>query len=132
MIEKIFESGHPSPCPAPKEGELYRVVKTFGRTFELRYGYYGERDRENPLCDPSVIYPDFKSSPLHTDTGEPFVTMMQDACSAYKGEHKKTPDTTCADCDYLLRGEEWFGVCVCPKNKKSQNELDIQFKEKTV
>ena len=27
-----------------QEGELYRVVTTFGKTFELRYGYYDERD----------------------------------------------------------------------------------------
>ena len=101
-----------------KEGELYRVVTTFGKTFELRYGYYGEQDRQNPLCKPTVIYPDFLSEPVYTEEGTPFVTMIQDACKSYRGEAKRTPDTTCAECKYFWQGEEWFGLCACAKNKK--------------
>ena len=100
-----------------KEGELYREVTTHGKTFELRYGYYEQRDRENPLCRPAIIYPDFIRSPVYTDSGEPFVTLMQDACQHYRGDGKMTADTTCAECKHFLRGEEWFGVCTCPKNK---------------
>ena len=104
---------------APKEGDLYRVVTTHGKTFELRYGYYDERDRQNPLCGPTVIYPDFSQAPLFTDEGVPFVTMVQDACPHYKGEANKTPDTTCSECLYFRAGEEWFGVCGCPKLQKN-------------
>lgn len=104
---------------APKEGDLYRVVTTYGKTFELRYGYYDERDRRNPLCGPTVIYPDFSESPPITERGEPFVTMVQDACVHYKGEAPKTPDTTCSECLYFRAGEEWFGVCICPSRLKS-------------
>ena len=104
--------------PTHKEGELYRVITTFGKSFELRYGYYDEGDRVNPLCEPAVIYPDFISSPEYTYGGEPFVTMIQDACNSYKGERKRTQDTTCAECEHFKRGEEWFGVCTCDKNKK--------------
>lgn len=105
-----------------KEGDLYRIVTSFGKTFELRYGYYGERDRQNPLCKPAVIYPDFIRDPLYTDEGAPFVTMMQDACVNYRGDNGRTPDTTCAECEYFKRGEEWFGICSCPKNKKGNEE----------
>lgn len=105
----------------PREGDLYRVVKTFGKSFELRYGYYDERDKQNPLCRPAVIYPDFLAEPLYTEDGQPFVTMMQDACEKYKGDVKHTPDTTCAECKYLQRGEEWFGICLCPHNRKGRN-----------
>ena len=101
-----------------KDGELYRVVTTFGKTFELRYGYYDEKDRQSPLCVPVVIYPDFVKEPLCTDSGKPFVTMIQDACESYSGDTRRTPDTTCAECKHFERGEEWFGICNCPRNKK--------------
>ena len=104
------------------EGELYKEIKLYGRTFTLYYGYYDECDRKNPLCEPIVIYPDFIREPVYTDIGEPFVTMVQDACNGYKGETIRTPDTTCADCKYFQRGEDWFGVCKSPYNRKVKNE----------
>jgi len=100
------------------EGELYRTVTTFGKTFVLRYGYYEERDRQSPLCEPAVIYPDFVKQPEYADDGRPFVTVMQDACGDYRGQSRRTADTTCADCRYFEQGEEWFGLCTCPKAKK--------------
>ena len=102
-----------------KEGELYKIVTTFGKTFELRYGFYEEKDRLNPLCEPAIIYPDFQKEPLFTDDGVPLVTVMQDACQYFNGCAKRTPDTTCAECKYFSSGEDWFGICTYPKNKKS-------------
>ena len=120
MLSNLFQNNF-SPTEVPhKEGELYKAVTTFGKTFELRYGYYEECDRRSPLCNPIVIYPDFLEGPVYTDNGEPFVTMMQDACKSYRGEAKRTPDTTCAECKYFQRGEDWFGICDCPKNKKTK------------
>ena len=118
MFTTLWESELIKNEPQHKEGDLYKTVKTFGKTFELRYGYYGERDRQNPLCKPAVIYPDFTREPLHTDDGKPFVTMIQDACASYKGEGNKTPDTTCADCKHFNRGDEWFGICTCPTRQR--------------
>ena len=106
---------------APREGDLYRIVTTFGKTFELRYGFYEERDRQSPLCEPAIIYPDFLKEPMFTEGGEPFVTMMQDACRAFKGDAPRTPDTTCSDCKHFRQGEEWFGVCTSPENVKPKN-----------
>lgn len=100
------------------EGELYKTVKLHGRTFTLYYGYYEECDRQNPLCEPILIYPDFIKEPVYTESGEPFATMVQDACKWYSGEAGRTTDTTCGECKYFQRGEEWFGVCTCNKNKK--------------
>ena len=104
----------------PKEGELYKVVVTFGKTFELRYGFYEERDRLSPLCEPAIIYPDFIRDPMFTESGEPFVTMMQDACGHYKGNTRRTPDSTCAECKHFKQGEEWFGICTCERNRKNE------------
>ena len=102
------------------EGELYKEVKLHGRTFSLYYGYYDECDRRNPLCEPIVIYPDFLKEPVYTEEGEPFVTVVQDACESYSGEAKRTADTTCAECEYFLRGEEWFGACMCKARQKNE------------
>ena len=118
MFTTLFEKENIPKDPEHKEGELYKVVTTFGKTFELRYGYYGDKDRLNSLCEPAVIYPDFKSEPFYTDDGEPFVTMMQDSCENYGGEFERTPDTTCAECKYFQRGEEWFGICKHRKHQK--------------
>ena len=116
MFSKLIQNDLPQQKTVPKEGDLYKVVNTFGKTFELRYGYYGECDRK---YDPDVIYPDFTAKPVYTDDGVPFVTMMQDVCKSYRGNVKRTVDTTCADCKYFERGEEWFGICKCKPRKKN-------------
>lgn len=122
MFSRLFVKEDADQEPKRKEGELYKIVTTFGKTFELRYGFYDERDRQSPLCEPAIIYPDFLSEPVYTDEGNPLVTMMQDACERYSGSAKRTPDTTCADCKYFQRGEEWFGVCSCSDNCIRKNE----------
>ena len=119
MFATLFKNENIPKESAHQEGELYKVITTFGKTFELKYGYYGEKDRQNPLCQPAVIYPDFTVEPLYTDNGEPFVTMLQDACTSYGGNGNRTPDTTCAECKHFKRGEEWFGICTHPKNKRA-------------
>ena len=116
----LLENNTPQSGASKKEGDLYRVVTTFGKSFELRYGYYDEKDRQSALCEPAVIYPDFLKDPTFTENGEPFVTLMQDACDSYKGSAKRTPDTTCADCKFLKRGEEWFGICTCKTKRKNE------------
>lgn len=115
MFSKLLHNDHPVEEFTHKEGDLYKIVTTFGKTFELRYGYYSDGDRR---YDPDIIYPDFIQEPMYTDEGEPFVTMMQDTCKSYKGENKHTTDTTCEECKYFKRGEDWFGICTCPSNKK--------------
>ena len=110
------ESGH-------REGELYRVVTTFGKSFELRYGYYTEKDRQNPLCQPTVIYPDFISEPRYTDGGIPFVTEMQDVCQYFRLAAQGADegrDNTCYHCAYYQKCEELLGVCRCPQRQAKQ------------
>ena len=118
MFSKLIQNDLPQQKAIPKEGDLYKVVNTYGRTFELKYGYYEECDRHSPLVrSPVPIYPDFTKEPVYTDDGTPFVTMMQDVCPFYKGEKKRTADSTCDECKYFGHGEDWFGICTCPKNK---------------
>ena len=118
MLTKILENASQPLTEVRREGDLYKIVTTFGKTFELRYGYYEQRDRESTLCEPAIIYPNFLEEPIHTDGGEPFVTAMQDCCERYSGDIKRTSDTTCAECKYFMQGEEWFGICTHQKNNK--------------
>ena len=103
------------------EGEFYKKVELYGRTFDLYYGYYEECDRNEPLFEPIVIYPDFVKQPIYTDDGLPFATVIQDACDNYEGKVARNEDTTCADCEYFSPGEEWFGICKHPyRTKKNE------------
>ena len=117
MLKKLLTAAHSQEESHPQEGDLFHRVDVFGRTFELLYGYYDEKDRSGP---PDVIYPDFIKEPVYTDGGEPLVTMMQDACSYYKGNIKNACDAICGECRYFDRGEEWFGICRSPENKKDE------------
>ncbi len=100
----------------PKEGELFKVIRIRGTTFEIRYGFYEECDRYNGYAEPMEIYPDFIKNPQHTIDGIPFVTAMQTPCVHFKG--KKNEDSTCEDCSFYQHCEEMLGVCECIKNKK--------------
>ena len=99
----------------PKEGDLYRAIELYGKTFEIRYGYYEEIDRQ---YDPMEIYPDFLQNPVYTKDGYPFVTLMQEPCQYFK-KRGKEPEEDCENCKYMERGEELIALCRCPQNKKS-------------
>lgn len=109
-----------------REGDIYAEVEVFGKHFVLKYGYYDDKDRSGPA---DVIYPDFEKEPLYTDTGEPFVTMMQDACKSFRGDAKRTADTVCSECKYFLRGKEWFGLCRSPDNNRLIQRENVKREE---
>ena len=98
-----------------REGELYRIVALHGKTFNIYYGYYDERDRKSKYNDPIPIYPDFRVAPEHSEDGHPFVTGMQDACSHFSGRDR---DDGCHGCKYYEGGDDLIGLCKCPHNKK--------------
>lgn len=112
MLAKLIQSNM-SVNNAPREGELYKSVSVFGRTFELKYGYYSDSDRK---YEPDIIYPNFIENPEYTDDGRPFVTAMQEPCKEFSD--KRGEDSTCGDCSYYNKGTELIGICVCSKNEK--------------
>ena len=97
------------------EGALYRSLTVFGNTFEVRYGYYEEFERENGLCDPVPIYPNFLENPKYTKDGYPFVTKMQELCAYGSSKFK---DGCCADCPHFINGEDMIGICGCWNNRR--------------
>ncbi len=102
----------------PTEGEIFKVITLFGKSFELRYGYYEDYERESEYGEPIPIYPDFLRTPQYSKDGYPFVTQMQDKC-----QHAVTLQNgdCCADCVYYHHGEELLGLCKCEKKRLVSN-----------
>lgn len=98
-----------------RDGDLYKVVTVYGKTFELYYGYYDEREREARYNEPIPIYPSFYDTPVYTLDGLPFATEMQDTCEHYVG---RDDGDSCLFCQHFIRGEEMIGVCDCTDRKK--------------
>lgn len=96
-----------------RDGDLYKIIEAFGKTFEVRYGYYEEF--EKGTGDPIPIYPDFIKAPEYTDDGKPFVTAMQDGCSFAK--MKTNGFGFCNDCEYYDGSDEFIGICLRDTNE---------------
>ena len=111
----VSDKIHPPPL---KEGDLYKKIEIFGEIFEIYYGYYEKRERDNLQIEPMPIYPDFIINPKFTKDGYPFVTKMQDACAYYKGKPSKYSE--CAECEYYRHGDDFLGICSHGKNKSEE------------
>lgn len=121
MLTTMFGFGAERQNTGPQEGDLFKIVQIYGKTFELRYGFYEERDRHTRFAEPVAIYPNFKEQPQYTEGGVPFITEMQTPCEYFVG--RKCEDSGCGDCAFYEHGDELIGVCNCPHNKKRpQNE----------
>ena len=100
-----------------KEGDLFKVIVLYGKSFEIRYGFYEECDRYTQHAEPVEIYPNFKVNPQYTDDGIPFVTAMQNPCNHFEG--KLDENSVCGDCAFYRHGDELLGICGCFKNRKT-------------
>ncbi len=121
MLTSIFIQNASPKELKHKEGELYKVIEAHGKTFELRYGYYEDRDRQNPHIEPMEMYPNFIEKPLYTDEGIPFVTAMQSICKQFKLKSKECDegvDNTCYNCAHYEQCQELLGLCKCKARYK--------------
>ncbi|MBE6757146.1 MAG: hypothetical protein E7552_01175 [Ruminococcaceae bacterium] len=116
MFAKLLGVNTDQGPPAPKEGDLFKTIRLYGKTFELRYGFYEECDRHTPYAEPVAIYPDFIKQPQYTHEGLPFVTEMQAPCEHFDG--RKNEDSGCGECIFYRCCEELLGICDCPKNRR--------------
>jgi hypothetical protein len=98
---------------------LFKIIRLYGKTFEIRYGFYEECDRHS-LSEPMEIYPDFVKDPQYTDDGRPFITAIQTPCSHFSKE--PTANSTCEECAYYQHCEELLGICRCPANKTAADK----------
>ena len=102
----------------PKEGELFKVITAYGKTFEIVYGFYDDRERHNGFAEPVPIYPDFEKAPQFAEDGKPFVTAMQNPCESFDGE--KDDNSACGDCSHYRHCDELIGTCDALINKKTE------------
>ncbi len=114
MIHKITGLNTELTDSTPKEGDIFKIVQLYGRTFEIQYGFYEECDRHSLYAEPIPIYPNFIKDPQFTNEGLPFVTAIQSPCIHFTGN--KNENSTCEDCSSYRQGEELLGICTCPKN----------------
>lgn len=86
------------------------TLSLYGHSFELRYGYYEESDRQ--WGEPVVIYPDLKTTPLYSEDGYPLVTAVQSPCEQYTAVGHP-PDDCCSDCVYYMDSKKEIELCLC-------------------
>lgn len=115
MFKGLFSQSDSSALP--KEGDLYKEITIYGKTFRLLYGYYEDFERYGQYNEPMPIYPDFIKEPVYTENGIPFVTAMQDVCKDYEGKHD---GDSCSECRYFQKSEALFGLCNC-SSKQNRN-----------
>ena len=97
-----------------REGDVYKLISISGQTFEIRYGFYSDSERE--LGEPIPIFPDFISMPQYDTNGRPYVTHIQDPCKHYDTGKNYAGDGWCADCIYFSDKDKEISVCKCAKN----------------
>lgn len=97
----------------PKEGDFFKTISLGGKTFDIKYGYYEDFERDRG--DPIPIYPDFAKAPEYADDGRPIVTQMQYTC---KHASIKRKDSFCVECKHFCHGEDLIGFCNLGKNKR--------------
>ena len=105
----------------PIEGELFKIVTVQGVSFELRYGFYEDFERESEYSEPIPIYPDFLKDPQYTSGGHPFVTEMQSLCEYGNSDYS---DGYCSDCSHYLKGDDLIGICRCDARKRADLPVD--------
>ena len=98
------ENGAGSKPVPPREGDLFKIIRILGKTFEIRYGFYEECDRYTQFAESVPIYPNFIKFPQYTDDGTPFVTAMQNPCERFEG--KKDANSVCGDCAHYRSCDE--------------------------
>lgn len=119
MIEKLLDVDTEQSV-VPREGELYKRIEFEETVFEIRYGFYEERDRHSQYAEPMEIYPDFLKEPQYTREGIPFATAFQNPCEYFGGNLNE--NSTCEECASYRQVEELLGLCECPKNRRRIEE----------
>jgi len=120
MFKVLFGTDTQQKASVPKEGDIFKIIQLYGKTFEIRYGFYEECDRHTRASEPIPIYPNFIEDPQCTSDGAPFVTAMQIPCKHFDGIQDE--NSGCGDCALYRHGDELLGICDCPKNKNSFKE----------
>ena len=100
-----------------QEGDLHSVITIDDHSFELRYGYCDERDRN--YGEPYILYPDLKSKPVFTQDGYRIVAALQSTCSHYAAPDTEEWEDCCYTCSYYSNPQAEIGICRCRQMSRS-------------
>ena len=102
-----------------REGDVFRNIVVDGKSFEIRYGYYENYERD--AGDPIPIYPDFYDSPTFGRSGLRIVSAIQQACEAFTPKcNGCEKEGDCGFCKYYAENQagDMIGICQNEINKK--------------
>lgn len=102
-------------CPTIREGDLYEVLLVDGGTFEIRYGYYEDYERND--SEPIPIYPDLEKNTIYGASGKRIVTHMQEPCSHFKPKTDEDTERCCGCCKHYPQNRQMIEVCQCRHNQ---------------
>ena len=96
-----------------REGDIYEVLSADGKTFEIRYGYYEDFERDGSA--PIPIYPDLEKTPIYGVSSKRIVTFMQEPCGYYE-PRVKDAETYCGCCKHYPNNKQMINACRCKEN----------------
>lgn len=96
-----------------REGDIYEVLSVDGRTFEIRYGYYEDFERDGSA--PIPIYPDLEKSPVYGESSKYIVTFMQEPCVHYE-PRVENAEPYCGCCKHYPNNKQMINACQCRHN----------------
>ncbi len=102
-----------------REGDLYKIVVVEGQSFEIRYGYNADYEREND-GEPVPILPDLEKEPHYAQSGKRIVTFVQSPCSHFKMRCGDNDNDCCGDCSYYEDSKEMIAICEWEKVMKTK------------
>ena len=96
-----------------REGDIYEVLSVDGGTFEIRYGYYEDFERDG--SEPIPIYPDLEKSPVYGVSSKLIVTFMQNPCVHYE-PRVEDAEAYCGCCRHYPNNKQMINACKCKEN----------------
>lgn len=96
-----------------REGDIYEVLSVDGRTFEIRYGYYEDFERDGSA--PIPFYPDLEKSPVYGESSKYIVTFMQEPCIYYE-PRVENAEPYCGCCKHYPNNKQMINACQCRYN----------------
>ena len=108
------------------EGDVYEVLYVDGGTFEIRYGYY--EDFERNTTEPVPIYPDLSKTPVYGTSGSRIVTFMQETCRHFIPVDGDGTENCCGCCRHYPKNKQMINPCTCPENMFHSKGSDEEHK----
>lgn len=96
-----------------REDDIYEVLSADGGTFEIRYGYYEDFERDGST--PIPIYPDLEKSPVYGESSKYIVTFMQEPCVHYE-PRVDNAEPYCGCCKHYPNNKQMINACQCRCN----------------